>query len=76
MTAADDLVERAESVAREGMMDIIGRRLGIDPIELRRRNVLHRSELPYASPGGLTFDAVSPNFPSASYAHCSFAASM
>src|SRR5204863_372234 len=35
-----------ESLAREVMMDVVARRMGIDPLELRRRNVIHQSELP------------------------------
>ncbi len=36
--------------ARERMMDAIAARLGLDPIELRRRNLIDRSEFPYARP--------------------------
>jgi carbon-monoxide dehydrogenase large subunit len=49
-----------ESVAREVLLDIAARQLGIDPIELRRRNLLGRSELPYASATGFVYDHVSP----------------
>ena len=47
-----------ESVAREEMMDLAGRALGIDPLELRRRNVLQQADLPYAMPGGMPLDHV------------------
>jgi carbon-monoxide dehydrogenase large subunit len=36
--------------ARERMMDAIAARLRIDPIELRRRNLIDKSEMPYARP--------------------------
>jgi aerobic carbon-monoxide dehydrogenase large subunit len=35
---------------RERLMDAIAARLGIDPIEIRRRNLLAASEMPYARP--------------------------
>jgi carbon-monoxide dehydrogenase large subunit len=49
-----------ETVAREQLVDVVARQIGIDPLELRRRNVIARDELPYASPGGMVFDNVSP----------------
>ncbi len=49
-----------ESLAREVLLDIAARRLGIDPVELRRRNLLHRDELPYRNPNGMTYDSISP----------------
>ena len=42
-----------ETVAREQAVDLAARRLGIDPLELRRRNVIAQAELPYQSSGGL-----------------------
>jgi len=36
--------------ARERMMDAIAARLRLDPIELRRRNLIDKSEMPYARP--------------------------
>ncbi|MEX2269122.1 MAG: xanthine dehydrogenase family protein molybdopterin-binding subunit [Acidimicrobiia bacterium] len=47
-----------ESVAREEMMDLVARELGIDPLELRRRNVLHQEDLPYTMPSGMPIDHV------------------
>jgi carbon-monoxide dehydrogenase large subunit len=47
-----------ESVAREEMMDLVARQLGIDPLELRRRNVLQQEDLPYTMPGGMPLDNV------------------
>lgn len=49
-----------ETVGREQMVDVVARAIGMDPVELRRRNVIHRSELPYTSAGGQFIDNVSP----------------
>ncbi|MEU5844303.1 xanthine dehydrogenase family protein molybdopterin-binding subunit [Rhodococcus sp. NPDC047139] len=49
-----------ESVARELLLDRAARRIGIDPIELRRRNMLRRDELPLMNPNGMPHDHVSP----------------
>jgi len=48
-----------ETAAREQMMDIAARRLGIDPLEFRRINVITSAELPYTTAAGLVYDAVS-----------------
>jgi carbon-monoxide dehydrogenase large subunit len=48
-----------ESLAREVLLDISARRMGIDPIELRRRNLLRRDELPYTNPNGMAYDSIS-----------------
>ncbi len=49
-----------ETLGREVMIDIAARRLGIDPLEMRRRNVLQASDLPYQMSGGHTVDRVTP----------------
>ena len=49
-----------ESLAREVLLDISARRMGMDPVELRRRNLLRRDELPYTNPNGMTYDSISP----------------
>jgi carbon-monoxide dehydrogenase large subunit len=49
-----------ETTGREQMVDVIAQQLGIDPLELRRRNVISRSELPYANPMGMVYEGVSP----------------
>ena len=49
-----------ESLAREVLLDIAARQMGVDPIELRRRNLLGRDELPYKNPNGMTYDNISP----------------
>ena len=42
------------------LLDIAAREMGIDPVELRRRNVLRRDELPYTNPNGMPYDNISP----------------
>jgi carbon-monoxide dehydrogenase large subunit len=49
-----------ETLAREVLLDIAARRIGIDPVELRRRNLLRADELPYRNPNGMTYDCISP----------------
>jgi len=49
-----------ESLAREVLLDIAARRMGIDPVELRRRNLLRQDELPFPNPNGMTYDSISP----------------
>ena len=49
-----------ESLAREVLLDIAARQMGLDPMELRRRNLLRRDELPYTNPNGMPFDDISP----------------
>ena len=49
-----------ESVAREVLLDIAARRIGIDPVELRRRNMLSADELPYANANGMPYTDMSP----------------
>ncbi len=49
-----------ESVAREVLLDIAARRMGIDPVELRRRNLLRSDELPCSSPSGMPYSAMTP----------------
>ena len=51
---------QAETFAREQAMDVLARDMGIDPLELRRRNVIHRDELPYAMASGMTLVEISP----------------
>ncbi len=49
-----------ETLAREVLLDIAARQMNIDPVELRRRNLLTRDELPYANPNGMPYDSISP----------------
>jgi carbon-monoxide dehydrogenase large subunit len=49
-----------ETFAREQAVDTLARAMQLDPLELRRRNVIHRDELPYTMPIGLPLADVSP----------------
>jgi carbon-monoxide dehydrogenase large subunit len=49
-----------ESVAREILLDTAARRMGLDPVELRRRNILRREDLPYVNPNGMPYTDVTP----------------
>ncbi|BBX98538.1 xanthine dehydrogenase family protein molybdopterin-binding subunit [Mycobacterium lacus] len=49
-----------ETLARELLLDIAARKMNIDPVELRRRNLLRRDEMPYLNPNGLPYDHVAP----------------
>jgi aerobic carbon-monoxide dehydrogenase large subunit len=49
-----------ETTGREQMVDVIAAKLGIDPLEFRRRNVISRSELPFTNPMSMVYDGVSP----------------
>ena len=49
-----------ETVAREQMMDRVAARIGLDPIEFRRRNVIHQDELPYTTSTGRVYENISP----------------
>jgi carbon-monoxide dehydrogenase large subunit len=49
-----------ESLAREMLLDIAAREMGMDPIELRRRNLLRRDEMPVANPNGMPYSDVTP----------------
>jgi aerobic carbon-monoxide dehydrogenase large subunit len=48
-----------ETVGREQMIDTVARRLGIDPLELRRRNVVQDADLPFTTAAGIVYDHVS-----------------
>jgi carbon-monoxide dehydrogenase large subunit len=41
----------------ERMVDVLARRLGIDPAEVRRRNFLKKEEFPYQSVTGILYDS-------------------
>jgi aerobic carbon-monoxide dehydrogenase large subunit len=49
-----------ESVAREVMIDVAARQMGIDPAELRRRNVLRSDDLPYTNGNGMPYLEMDP----------------
>ena len=49
-----------ETLAREVLLDIAARQMGIDPVDLRRRNLLRPDELPYANANGMPYDSITP----------------
>ena len=49
-----------ETTGREIMVDAIAQKLGLDPLEFRRRNVISRSELPYTNAMKMVYEGVSP----------------
>ncbi|HEX4530897.1 MAG TPA: xanthine dehydrogenase family protein molybdopterin-binding subunit [Acidimicrobiia bacterium] len=51
---------QVETFAREQAMDLLARDVGVDPLELRRRNVVHRHELPYTMASGMPLVEISP----------------
>lgn len=49
-----------ETLAREVLFDIAARKMDMDPVELRRRNILRGDEMPYFNPNGMPYDHVAP----------------
>jgi CO/xanthine dehydrogenase Mo-binding subunit len=47
----------------ERVIDIVGQELGIDPVEMRKRNYIRTEEMPYETPNGCIYD-------SGDYARC------
>jgi carbon-monoxide dehydrogenase large subunit len=41
----------------ESLLERAGRRLGIDPVEVRRRNLIRPQDFPYRSPSGVVWDS-------------------
>jgi carbon-monoxide dehydrogenase large subunit len=50
-----------ESLARETLLDIAARQLGIDPIEIRRRNLITKADQPCTTPMGIPLEDITPN---------------
>jgi aerobic carbon-monoxide dehydrogenase large subunit len=50
-----------ETLAREILLDVAARKMNVDPIELRRKNLLRRDEMPYFNPNGMPYDHVAPS---------------
>jgi aerobic carbon-monoxide dehydrogenase large subunit len=44
----------------ERLVDMAARRLSVDPVELRRRNLLEVGDYPYTTPTGMTYDIGDP----------------
>jgi carbon-monoxide dehydrogenase large subunit len=49
-----------ETLAREILLDIAAREMDMDPLELRRRNILRGDEMPYFNANGMPYDHVAP----------------
>ncbi|WP_036517691.1 xanthine dehydrogenase family protein molybdopterin-binding subunit [Nocardia sp. 348MFTsu5.1] len=49
-----------ESMAREVLLDTAARQMDIDPIELRRRNLLRADEMPVSNPLGMPYSDATP----------------
>ncbi|HEX2402463.1 MAG TPA: molybdopterin cofactor-binding domain-containing protein, partial [Mycobacterium sp.] len=49
-----------ETLTREILLDIAARNMDMDPVELRRRNILRGDEMPYVNPNGMPYDHVAP----------------
>jgi carbon-monoxide dehydrogenase large subunit len=49
-----------ETLTREILLDIAARKMGMDPVELRRRNILRGDEMPYFNANGMPYDHVAP----------------
>jgi len=49
-----------ETLTREILLDIAARKMDMDPVELRRRNILRGDEMPYFNPNGMPYEYVAP----------------
>jgi carbon-monoxide dehydrogenase large subunit len=49
-----------ETLAREVTLDIAARRMGIDPADLRRRNLLGLGDMPFTAPTGMPYEHMDP----------------
>lgn len=50
----------AATFTMERLIEDVGRALGLDPVEIRRRNYIRDDEFPYTSVTGLQYDSASP----------------
>ena len=50
-----------ESLIRETQLDLAARKLGIDPIEIRRRNLVTSADLPISNLMGIPIDDITPS---------------
>ena len=53
------IIHVATGFARERLLDMAAADLGIDPMEIRRRNIIRKEDQPYPSPRGQTLVALS-----------------
>lgn len=49
-----------ETLTREILLDCAARTIGMDPVELRRINILRGDEMPYINPNGMPYDHCAP----------------
>jgi aerobic carbon-monoxide dehydrogenase large subunit len=49
-----------ETLTREILLDCAARKMGMDPVELRRINILRGDEMPYFNPNGMPYDNCAP----------------
>ena len=49
-----------ETLTREILLDVAARKMNLDPVDLRRKNLLRRDEMPYFNPNGMPYDHVAP----------------
>ncbi len=50
-----------ESFAREALLDVAARQIGLDPIEIRRRNLVTSADQPCTTPLGLALEDITPS---------------
>jgi len=56
-TASRGYGKEASNIVMERVMDLVAGRVGIDPVEVRRRNLIAASAFPYATATGLQIDS-------------------
>ncbi|HVQ49138.1 MAG TPA: xanthine dehydrogenase family protein molybdopterin-binding subunit, partial [Mycobacterium sp.] len=49
-----------ETLTREMLLDCAARKIGMDPVELRRINILRGDEMPFVNPNGMPYDNCAP----------------
>ena len=49
-----------ETLTREILLDCAARKIGMDPVELRRINILRGDEMPFFNPNGMPYDNCAP----------------
>ncbi|WP_197381508.1 xanthine dehydrogenase family protein molybdopterin-binding subunit [Mycolicibacterium mengxianglii] len=49
-----------ETLSREILLDIAARKMDMDPVELRRRNILRGDDMPYFNANGMPYSHVAP----------------
>ena len=49
-----------ESLARETLLDVAAKQIGIDPIEIRRRNIVTKADQPSTTPFGIELEDITP----------------